>query len=322
LILERNLLFNKVRYSYSNLDWRKNLTAIIMDGNPVARTIRSMVRDGVVSLRKSNVQPTLVTIIVGNDPASQAYLNNKHAACTAAGIKSRNIELPRDTPQSELERIIQELNQDRTVTGILLQLPLPKPLNDAMAVASIAEEKDVDGLNPCNLGRLVTKDAKLVPCTPKGVIVLLKYYRVGIAGKHAVIINRSKLVGRPLTQLLLNEDATVTVCHSKTNDLSDISRQAEILLTGIGRRSEFTVGPDMIKPGAAVVDIGTSSVGGKLMGDVDFDNAIRVASFLTPVPGGVGPLTVSMLLYNSLVTASMQHNLEIGFNLDQLASPA
>ena len=298
------------------------MTAIIMDGNPVARAIRSKIRDGVVSLRKANVEPSLVTIIVGNDPASQAYLNNKHAACAAAGIKSRNIELRKDTPQSELEQIIHDLNQDRTVTGILLQLPLPKPLNEAAAVASIAKEKDVDGLNPCNLGQLAGKDAKLVPCTPKGVIVLLKYYQVGIAGKHAVIINRSKLVGRPLTQLLLNEDATVTVCHSKTKEISDISTQADILLTGIGRRSEFTVGPEMIKPGAAVVDIGTSSVGGKLMGDVDFDNAIRVASFLTPVPGGVGPLTVSMLLYNSLVTASMQHDLEIEFSLDQLAPPA
>ncbi len=296
------------------------MNARIMDGNPVARTIRSKIGDAVVSLRKSNVEPSLVTVIVGNDPASQAYLKNKHAACTAAGIKSRNIELPGNTPQSALERVIHDLNQDKTVTGILVQLPLPKPLDEAAAVASIAKEKDVDGLNPCNLGRLSEKDAKLVPCTPKGVIVLLKYYQVGIAGKHAVIINRSKLVGRPLTQLLLNEDATVTVCHSKTKGLADISRQADILITGIGRRSEFTVGPEMIKPGAAVVDIGTSSVGGKLMGDVDFDNAIRVASFLTPVPGGVGPLTVSMLLYNSLVTASMQHGMEMEFPLDQLAA--
>lgn len=296
------------------------MNARIMDGNPVARTIRSKIENAVVSLRKSNVEPSLVTVIVGNDPASQAYLKNKNAACTAAGIKSRNVELPWDTPQSALEKVIHDLNQDKTVTGILVQLPLPEPLDEAGAVTSIAKEKDVDGLNPCNLGRLSERDAKLVPCTPKGVIVLLKYYQVGIAGKHAVIINRSKLVGRPLTQLLLNEDATVTVCHSKTKGLADISRQADILVTGIGRRSEFTVGPEMIKPGAAVVDIGTSSVGGKLIGDVDFDNAIHVASFLTPVPGGVGPLTVSMLLYNSLVTASMQHGMEIEFRLDQLTS--
>jgi len=289
-----------------------------MEGNPAAQTIRSKIREGVVSLRKSDVEPSLVTIIVGNDPASRAYLDSKNAACTAVGIKSRNIELPGETPQSGLERTIHDLNQDRKVTGILVQLPLPKPLSEAAAVASIAKEKDVDGLNPCNLGRLSEKDAKLVPCTPKGVIVMLKYYHVEIAGRHAVIINRSKLVGRPLTQLLLNEDATVTVCHSKTKQIADISRQADILVTGIGRRSEFTVGSDMIRPGAAVVDIGTSSVGGKLMGDVDFDNAIRVASFLTPVPGGVGPLTVSMLLYNSLVTASMQHDMEMEFGVDQL----
>ncbi len=298
------------------------MTARIMDGNPVARAIRSKIKDEVNSLRKSNVEPSLVTILVGHDPASQTYLNNKHAACTVVGIKSRNIELRADTPQSGLEQIIHDLNHDSTVTGILLQLPLPKPLDEVAAVASIAKEKDVDGLNPCNLGRLAGKDAKLIPCTPKGVIVLLKYYQVGIAGKHAVIINRSKLVGRPLTQLLLNEDATVTVCHSKTNEIGNISRQADILLTGIGRRSEFTVGPEMIKPGAAVVDIGTSSIDGKLMGDVDFDNAIRVASLLTPVPGGVGPLTVSMLLYNSLVTASMQRGLETEFSLDELASSA
>ena len=294
------------------------MTAIIMDGNPVASTIRSKIRDSVISLRKSNIEPSLVTIIVGQDPASQAYLTTKNAACNAVGIKSRNIELPANTTQSELEQIIHNLNQDRTVTGILLQLPVPNSLSDAAAVASIAKEKDVDGLNPCNLGRLASKDAKLVPCTPKGVIVLLKYYQVEIAGKHAVIINRSKLVGRPLAQLLLNEDATVTVCHSKTKEIGDISRHADIFITGIGRRSEFTVGANMIKPGAAVVDIGTSSVGGKLIGDVDYDNVIRLASFVTPVPGGVGPLTVSMLLYNSLVTASIQHNLEIGFRLDHL----
>lgn len=298
------------------------MTARIMDGNPVARILSSKIKDWVVSLRKSNVETSLVTIIVGSNPASQAYLNTIHAACAAAGIRSRNIELLEDTPQSKLEQIIHDLNQDRTVTGILLQLPLPKPLNEVAAIASIAREKDVDGLNPCNLGQLSEKDAKLVPCTPKGAIALLKYYHVGIAGKHAVIINRSKLVGRPLTQLLLNEDATVTVCHSKTRGINDISRQADILLTGVGRRSEFTVGPKMIKPGAAVVDIGTSSVGGKLMGDVDFDNAVRVASFLTPVPGGVGPVTVSMLLYNSLVAASMQHGLEIEFRLDQLTPSA
>ncbi len=288
-----------------------------MDGNPVSRIIRSKIKEEVLSLRKSNIEPSLVTVIVGNNPASQTYLNNQNAACTAAGIKSRNIELTEDTPQSELEQAIHDMNEDKTVTGILLQLPLPKHLNEAAAVASIAKEKDVDGLNPCNVGRLAEKDAKLAPCTPKGVIVLLKYYQVGLAGKHAVIINRSKLIGRPLTQLLLNEDATVTVCHSKTQTLADITKQADILLTGIGRRSEFTVGPEMIKPGAAVVDIGTSSVGGKLLGDVDFDNAIRVASIISPVPGGVGPLTVSMLLYNSLVAASMQHDLKMEFSLDQ-----
>jgi methylenetetrahydrofolate dehydrogenase (NADP+)/methenyltetrahydrofolate cyclohydrolase len=290
-----------------------------MDGNVVAQTIRREIRNEVDALRSSRIEPNLVTIIVGDDPASRTYLKNKHAACAEVGIKSRNIELGRSTSQEELEGIIRNLNQDVAVTGILLQLPLPSTLNEVSAVSAIDEEKDVDGLNPCNLGRLAQKDARLAPCTPKGVIVLLKYYRVGIAGKHAVLINRSKLVGRPLAQLLLNEDATVTVCHSKTLKLIDICRQADLLLPGIGRRPGVGVGPAMIKPGAAVVDIGTSSVSGRLIGDVDFDSAVGVASFLSPVPGGVGPMTVSMLLYNSLVTACLQKGVEMEFDLEQLA---
>jgi methylenetetrahydrofolate dehydrogenase (NADP+)/methenyltetrahydrofolate cyclohydrolase len=292
-----------------------------MDGRIVARQINSKIKEQVRLAKGSHVDPNLVTILVGEDPVSKTYLRNKHAACAEVGIRSRNIELNASTSQAELARVITELNSDATVTGILLQIPLPGGLNDASAIAMISKEKDVDGLNPCNLGLLTQKDAKIAPCTPKGVMVLLKHYGVQTAGKHAVVINRTKLVGRPLTQLLLNEDATVTTCHSKTRDLSEITKQADILLTGIGRRSQFTVGSDMIKPGAAVVDIGTSSVGGKLMGDVDFEAVLKVAALVSPVPGGVGPMTISMLLYNTLLTACMQRGVEMELNSNELSSP-
>lgn len=269
-------------------------------------------------MSRSQVEPNLVTILVGDNPASQTYLKNKHAACMDVGIRSRNIELPADIAQQELHRTIRQLSEDKGVTGILLQLPLPKGLDDVSAVSTIAPEKDVDGLHPYNLGLLVQKRADLVPCTPKGVLAMLRYYGVKIAGSYAVVINRSKLVGRPLSQLLLNEDATVTVCHSKTEGLQGICSQADILITGIGRRSEYTVGSDMVKREATVVDVGTSSVNGKLMGDVDFDAVIKVAKYVSPVPGGVGPMTIAMLLYNTLLAACLQNDADLGFDLDEL----
>ncbi len=289
-----------------------------MEGRSLAQMIRAEVKKQVGILKSSKVEPDLATILVGDNPASKAYLRNKHSACADVGIKSRNIELPDNTSQNQLGKVIRDLSSDREVTGILLQLPLPKGLNETAAISAISMEKDVDGLSPCNLGLLFQKGAKLVPCTPKGILVMLRYYGVQIAGKHAVIINRTKLLGRPLSQLLLNEDATVTACHSKTEGLAEISKQADILFTGIGRRSEFTVGPNMIKPGASVVDIGISSVNGKLMGDVDFDSAIQVASSVTPVPGGVGPMTIAMLLYNTLLTACLQKGVELEYSPDEM----
>jgi methylenetetrahydrofolate dehydrogenase (NADP+)/methenyltetrahydrofolate cyclohydrolase len=292
-----------------------------MDGRVLAQRIRSKVNEHVRILKNSKVEPNLATILVGDNAASKAYLSSKQTACADAGIKTRNIEFASDVSQEQLEQAIRELNDDPSVTGVLLQLPLPRGLDDAGALSTIRLNKDVDGLNPCNLGLLTQKTAKLVPCTPKGVALLLKHYKVKMAGKHAVVINRSKLLGRPLSQLLLNEDATVTVCHSKTEGLAGISKQGDILLTGIGRRSEFTVGPSMIKPGATVVDIGISSIDGKLMGDVDFDSAIRVASQVTPVPGGVGPMTIAMLLYNTLLTACLQKGVELAYDPNELGSP-
>lgn len=294
-----------------------------MDGRVVAEKVKGKVKEQVEFLKRSRVEPKLATILVGDNPGSKVYVRSKHIACAEAGIKSNNIQFPSNVSQKEVEKTINQLNQDESTTGILLQLPLPSGLDEVAAISSIRPDKDVDGLNPSNLGLLFQKGgrgAKLIPCTPRGVLVMLRYYGVKIAGKHAVVINRSNLLGRPLSQILLNEDATVTVCHSRTEGLEALARQADILLTGIGRRAEFTVGQRMIKPGATVVDIGISRVDGKLMGDVDFDSAIQVASLVTPVPGGVGPMTIAMLLYNTLLTAALQRGVPLTYNPDELGS--
>ncbi len=296
------------------------MVAKIIEGRSLGQMIKDHVKKETSVLRGSGINPLLVTILVGDNAASKTYLRSKHSACLDVGIQSRNLELNSNTSQHELEQTIDELNRDTTVTGILLQLPLPKPLDDFVAINKISPEKDVDGLHPFNLGQLWQKSARIVPCTPKGVIVLLKYYGIGIRGKHAVIINRTKLVGRPLAQLLLNEDATVTVCHSKTVGLKEIAQDGDILITGIGQREHFTVGADMIKPNAAVIDVGTSRVGGRLLGDVDFDSALNVAAYVTPVPGGVGPMTIAMLLYNTLVTTAMQRGVSLIFNPEELSA--
>lgn len=255
-----------------------------MSGTQIARELRTMIKDEIKTIGK--VKPVLATILVGDNPASKTYLRNKHAACLEVGINSRNIELAATTSQQQLETLLRSLSNDPSITGILLQLPLPRGLDDVAAIAAISPTKDVDGLHPFNLGLLLQRSGKLVPCTPKGVMVMLRYYNVAIAGCHAVVVNRSKLVGRPLSQLLLNNDATVTVCHSKTRDLGHVCREADILITGIGRRSEFAVTADMVKNGAAVVDVGTSVIDGKLKGDVNFEEVSTVASHITPVPGG------------------------------------
>ena len=295
------------------------MLAKLLDGGVVAREIRSRLKARVKALAGLIPEPSLVSILVGDDPASRAYLKNNEAACAEVGIKFRNLRLPALTSQDELERVIDELNSDGSVTGILLHLPIPGVLNETAAISKISKEKDVDGLNPCNLGLLLHRKPLLMPCTPNGIILLLKYYRLSLASSHVVIINRSIPVGRPLSQLLLNEDATVTVCHSKTRDLAEISRTADILITGIGRRDEFVVGSNMIKPGAAVVDFGTTSLGGKIVGDVDYKAALTTASYVTPVPGGVGPMTTTMLLYNTVLAACLQKHVDMGLEIEKFA---
>lgn len=296
------------------------MTAKLLDGRSVAQEVRSKVRSRIETLAGSIVEPRLVSILVGDDSASRTYLKGNESACAQVGIKFQTLLLGANTSQLDLDKIIGGLNSERSVTGILLHLPLPDGLNEAAAISTISKNKDVDGLNPCNLGLLLHRRTALVPCTPNGIIVLLKHYHLDLIGKHVVIINRSKPVGRPLSQLLLNEDATVTVCHSKTRELIEISKTADILITGIGRRDEFVVGSRMIKPGAVVVDVGTTSLSGKIVGDVDFEEAMRTASYVTPVPGGVGPMTTSMLMYNALVAACLQSHVDVGLGVENLAN--
>ena len=293
------------------------MSAVIMSGSQIARQVKARIKQELQIL--GNITPVLATILVGDNPASKTYLKNKHAACSEVGMESRNIELPASTSQAELEVLLKGLSIDPSITGILLQLPLPKGLDEVSAINTIAPAKDVDGLHPYNLGMLLQKSHAISPCTPKGVVVMLRHYGIPIAGSHVVIINRSKLVGRPLSQLLLNNDATVTVCHSKTHELSRLCKEADILVTGIGHRSQMSVGGDMVKDGAAVVDVGTSVISGKLMGDVDFDAVCKVAGHITPVPGGVGPMTISMLLYNTLLTATRLSGRYLNFDPENMS---
>jgi methylenetetrahydrofolate dehydrogenase (NADP+)/methenyltetrahydrofolate cyclohydrolase len=291
-----------------------------MSGKEIAQEVKTRIRADIEACAVT--KPVLATILVGDNPASKTYLKNKHASCSEVGIGSKNIELPAGTSQEELESLLQSLSSDRSVTGILLQLPLPKGLNDVSAIAAISPNKDVDGLHPYNLGLLLQNAADLVPCTPKGVIVMLRYYGIEIRSRDVVVVNRSKLVGRPLLQLLLNNDATVTVCHSKTKNLHQICRGADILITGIGRRAEFTVTADMVKPGAAVVDVGTSIIQGKVKGDVDFEQVSTVAGYISPVPGGVGPMTIAMLLYNTMLAAYRSVGRQPNFKPEELRARA
>ncbi len=276
-----------------------------MDGKIVAAEIKKEVSARVRELHNQGVNPHLSTVLVGDDPASASYLKSKHKACQEVGIKSENHHLPAETSQKELEALISEHNLDPKVNAILVQLPLPGQLDETKTIERIVPYKDVDGLHPINAGKLASGVEGLVPCTPKGVIKLLTYYKVPIAGHQATIINRSNLVGRPLSMLFLNRDATVTTCHSKTRNLPEVTRQADILVSAVGRAS-FQLGAKYVKPGAAVIDVGLARVEGKLRGDVDFDEVSKVAKYVTPVPGGVGPMTVAMLLENTVQATMIQ----------------
>jgi len=281
------------------------LTAIIMDGKLVASEVKQEVAEKVRELQKDHVNPHLSTVLVGDDPASASYLKAKHKACQEVGIKSENHRIPKETTQRELEALVWKLNTDPAVHGILIQLPLPGHLDENQIIERIVPYKDVDGLHPINAGKLASGVEVLVPCTPKGIIRLLTFYKVPMESRRATIINRSNLVGRPLSMLFLNRDATVTMCHSKTLTLPDVTRTADILVSAVGREN-FMLQKRHVKQGAAVIDVGLSRVNGKLRGDVDFEEVSVVANYLTPVPGGVGPMTVAMLLENTVQAARIQ----------------
>ncbi|MBQ8081862.1 MAG: bifunctional methylenetetrahydrofolate dehydrogenase/methenyltetrahydrofolate cyclohydrolase FolD [Clostridia bacterium] len=278
------------------------MAAELLDGKRLAEEELDGLRDRVDALKKRGVTPGLAVVLVGDDPASQTYVRNKGKACEKAGVYSRTIILPADTRQSHLEKLIDELNRDPEIDGILVQLPLPVGLDEQRILARISPEKDADGFHVLNAGKLLTGQATVLPCTPKGVIAMLKAANVPIEGKHAVVVGRSNIVGKPAALLLLRENATVTICHSKTPDLASMTRQADILVAAVGRANVITA--DMIKPSAAVVDVGINRVNGRLVGDVDFERAFKVAGWISPVPGGVGRMTVAMLIDNVVELAA------------------
>lgn len=276
--------------------------AQIINGKEVSKATREKVKGMVAEfIENSKRQPCLAVIIVGTDPASQTYVRNKILGCAEVGMKSLSYELPETSTNDDVAKIIKNLAEDNSVDGILVQLPLPKHLDERYLLSLIPDSKDVDGFSPNNLGLLAMNVPRTISCTPFGVMELIASTGVEIAGKRAVVIGRSNTVGKPMAMLLLNANATVTVCHSKTQNLAEICREADILVAAIGRPRFVTA--DMVKSGAVVIDVGINRVDGKLVGDVDFENVEPIAGYITPVPGGVGPMTISMLLYNTLMAA-------------------
>lgn len=280
--------------------------ATLIDGKKVSQEIRlRLAEETKCFIEETTIQPHLVVIIVGNNPASMTYVKNKKTSCEAVGFKSTVIELPIEITEAELLTKIIELNEDSAVHGILVQLPLPSHISEEKVIQTISVEKDVDGFHPYQVGALASGMKCLKPCTPSGVIELLKAYGIEIAGRHAVIVGRSHIVGKPLMQLLLDENATVTVCHSKTTDLAQFTKTADILVVAIGRANFIKA--NMVKDGAVVIDVGINRLdNGKLVGDVSFDEVSDKVSYITPVPGGVGPMTITMLLRNTLKAAKNQ----------------
>ena len=282
-----------------------------IDGSEVARNVKRIVSATVKELTSQGINPCLATILVGDNPASQTYVRNKHKACQEVGIITQDHQPSADITQKKLNDLIDSLNDDTSVHGILLQLPLPGKLNEFEATSRILPEKDVDGLTPHNVGLLSIGNGILNPCTPSGIIEMLDFYKIPLEGKNVVIINRSNLVGKPLYHLLLQRHSTVTTCHSRTLNLKEICQNADVIITGVGDRDKFTLTSDMIKKDAVVIDVATTHHNGKLKGDSDFDEIISKASYASPVPGGVGPMTVAMLLKNTTIAATLSKGIDI-----------
>ena len=279
--------------------------AQIIDGKVISKLVREEIAAEVVEFKKKyDSAPGLAVIIVGNDPASQVYVRNKKRGCEEVGFYSESYELPAETTQEELIALVERLNNDDKIHGILVQLPLPKHLNETEVLLKIKPEKDVDAFHPYNVGKIMIGNHDLLPCTPAGVMVLLEKSGIEVSGKKCVVIGRSNIVGKPMAMLLLHANGTVTICHSRTENLKEVCREADILVASIGK-PEFVKG-DMVKEGAVVVDVGINRLeSGKLVGDVDFAEVEPKASYITPVPGGVGPMTITMLLKNTLTAASI-----------------
>ena len=279
----------------------------IIDGKKTSAETRLDIKAEVDALKSQGITPGLAVIIVGTDPASQVYVRNKGRGCDEVGIYSEIIELPEQTTESELLEIIDKLNERREISGILVQLPLPKHISEKAVTDRILPEKDVDAFSDANVGKIMLGSPAFLPCTPAGVMELLERYNIDVSGKECVVVGRSNIVGKPMAMLLLAKNGTVTICHSRTKDLAEHTKKADILVVAIGRAGMIT--GDMIKDGAVVIDVGINrGADGKLCGDVDFESASAKASYITPVPGGVGPMTITMLLKNTVRAAKIQNN--------------
>lgn len=277
------------------------MAAQLLDGKAMSNELREKLALRVENLKARGVTPGLAVILVGEDPASQIYVKNKGLGCAQVGMHSVTIRLPETTTQQELETQIDQLNGDAAIHGILVQLPLPAGLDEAAALARIAPEKDVDGFHVVNAGKLFTGQKGVVACTPKGAMEMIRRTGIDLSGKEAVVVGRSNIVGKPMAMLLLQQNATVTMCHSRTQHLAEHTRRADVLVAAVGKPRFITA--DMVKPGAIVIDVGINRVDGKVVGDVDFDAVKEVASWITPVPGGVGRMTITMLLENTIEAA-------------------
>ena len=277
-----------------------------IDGIEVSNSVKEILKRAVENLKSNGIEPCLATILVGDNPASAVYVRNKHKASDSIGIKTKDHKLPSETTQDELNHIIDDLNRNDEVHGILVQLPLPNHLDEFATTSRISSLKDVDGLTPQNVGLLSIGKSILRPCTPSGIMEMFYYYKINLEGKKIVLINRSNLIGKPLYHLLLQNNATVITCHSKTTNLNELCQNADIVITAVGDRTKFKLTSDMIKQDAIVIDVAIFRHEGKLVGDSDYDDIIQKASWATPVPGGVGPMTVAMLLKNTVTAASLQ----------------
>lgn len=282
--------------------------AKIIDGKAVSAKVRGRVAEETALLKEKGIVPGLAVIIVGDDPASRVYVNNKKKACENVGFKSEEYALPAETTQEELLNLVKELNSRDDIDGILCQLPLPKHLDEKSVIETISPDKDVDAFHASNVGKIMIGDYNFLPCTPAGVMELLHSAEIEISGKNCVVIGRSNIVGKPMAMLLLHENGTVTICHSRTQNLKEVCRNADVLVAAVGKAKFVTA--DMVKEGAAVIDVGMNrDENGKLCGDVDFESVEKVAGAITPVPGGVGPMTIAMLMQNTLTAAKLHHGI-------------